>query len=146
MFYFIIVTIFLQFQPPFDTYKYVGVRIDPVSGVVDIRDEPIFRGVQPRLQPVGRNGVRGQLPAPQGELAQPNVIPYFSLPENYHGNQLKSYGGYLRYTIRYEGYGAPLNAPNVILTVSIVHCENIVYFFVFVLIFIASYDRIVWNM
>lgn len=120
MFAQMLTVILLQFQPPFDTYKYVGVRIDPISGVVDIRDEPIFRGAQPRLAPVGRNGVHGQLAAPLGELAQPNVIPYFSLPENYHGNQLKSYGGFLRYRVRYEGYGTPLYAPNVILTVSII--------------------------
>lgn len=84
---------------------------------MDIRDEPIYRGAQPRLVPIGRNGVHAQLSAPRGELAQPNVIPYFALPENYHGNQLKSYGGYLRYTIRYEGLGRPITSPDVILTV-----------------------------
>lgn len=97
----------------------MGVRIDPVSGVVDIRDEPIYRGAQPRLSALGRNGVRGFLPGPQGSLSQPNVIPYFALPENYHGKQLNSYGGYLRYNVRYEGYGRPINAPDVIITVSV---------------------------
>lgn len=110
--------LFFQFKPPFDTYKYVGVRIDPVSGVVDIREEPIYRGVQPRLLPVDRNGVHGVLSGPQATLVQPDVIPYFALPENYHGNQLKSYGGYLKYRVRYSGSGRPIDAPDVILTVS----------------------------
>jgi hypothetical protein len=47
-----------------------------------------------------------------------NVYPYFMMPENYHGNQLKSYGGYLKYTVRHEGQGHPISAPDVILTVS----------------------------
>jgi hypothetical protein len=40
------------------------------------------------------------------------------MPENYHGNQLKSYGGYLKYTVRHEGQGNPISAPDVILSVS----------------------------
>lgn len=41
------------------------------------------------------------------------------MPENYHGNQLKSYGGYLKYNVRFDSRGRPLNrAPDVILTVS----------------------------
>lgn len=87
--------------------------------MLDIREEPIYRGVQPRLTPIGRNGVQGLLNAPLGQLAQPNVVPYFALPENYHSNQLKSYGGYLRYNITYAGYGrSNIIAPDVILTVS----------------------------
>ncbi|KAF5283747.1 hypothetical protein FQR65_LT02641 [Abscondita terminalis] len=105
-----------QLQPPFDSHKYLGVRVDPYSGVVDIRDEPIYRGSQPKITPVGRNGVNAVLAAPYGDLAQPDVLPYFVLPENFNGNQLKSYGGYLKYKLRYEGYGRPLNAPDVILT------------------------------
>lgn len=105
-------------QPPFDLHKHFGVRIDPSSGVVDIRDEPIYRGQEPHISPVGRNGVHAQLASPYGELSQPNVLPYFALPESYHGNQLKSYGGYLKYKLRYQGYGRPLTGPDVILTVS----------------------------
>jgi len=43
------------------------------------------------------------------------------MPENYHGNQLKSYGGYLKYTVRHEGQGHPISAPDVILSVSSLH-------------------------
>lgn len=92
------------------------MRVDPYSGVVDIRDEPIYRGSQPRVNPIGRNGVHVQLASPYADLVQSDVLPYFALPENFHGNQLKSYGGYIKYSLRYEGYGQPLNAPDVILT------------------------------
>jgi hypothetical protein len=54
------------------------------------------------------------------------VYPYFALPENYHGNQLKSYGGYLKYTVRFEGQGNPISAPDVILSVSSL-CVNPVF-------------------
>lgn len=96
----------------------MGARIDRRTGVVDIRDEPIYRGVEPRLQHVGPNGVKASLPY-YTELNQPDVVPYFALPENYHGNQLKSYGGYLKYTIYHENVGQPIDGPDVILTVSI---------------------------
>ncbi|XP_050308675.1 basement membrane-specific heparan sulfate proteoglycan core protein isoform X33 [Anthonomus grandis grandis] len=104
-----------QFQPPFDSRKLLGARIDPRTGVVDIRDEPIYKGIEPSLQEIGRNGVRAWLPY-YAELNQPNVVPYFALPENYHGNQLKSYGGYLRYTVIHGNQGRPVIGPDVILT------------------------------
>jgi hypothetical protein len=48
------------------------------------------------------------------------------MPENYHGNQLKSYGGYLKYTVRHEGQGHPISAPDIILSVSNLHA-NLVF-------------------
>lgn len=42
-------------------------------------------------------------------------IPYLSLPADYQGNQLKSYGGYLKYDLQYIGSGAPNNAPDIVL-------------------------------
>lgn len=100
----------------------MDVRVDPLTGVVDIREQPYLRALEPRLSGLGRNGVRGFLPAStQGSLdLQPNIVSYFALPENYHGKQLNSYGGYLRYNVRFEGFGRPINAPDVIITVSIV--------------------------
>ncbi|XP_076378245.1 terribly reduced optic lobes isoform X1 [Megalopta genalis] len=44
-----------------------------------------------------------------------NNAAYFTMPEHYHGSQLKSYGGYLKYKIRYNGTGTPNSAPAVIL-------------------------------
>jgi hypothetical protein len=104
-----------HFQPPFDTLKLVGVRVDPATGAVEIRDEPIYRNAQPQLISLGRNGVHTQL-APYGEITSSNLVPYFAMPENYHGNQLKSYGGYLRFTVRHQNRGYPVPGPTVILT------------------------------
>ncbi|RZB41729.1 basement membrane-specific heparan sulfate proteoglycan core protein, partial [Asbolus verrucosus] len=104
-----------QFQPPFDTLRLLGVRVDPVTGVVEIRDEPIYRNAQPQLTAIGRNGVYSQLP-PYAEVASNNLVPYFAMPENYHGNQLKSYGGYLRFSVRHYNRGYALPGPTIILT------------------------------
>lgn len=41
--------------------------------------------------------------------------PYYALPAEYLRNQLKSYGGYLRYEVIYNGRGSPNEAPDVII-------------------------------
>lgn len=47
-----------------------------------------------------------------------NIYPYFKFPESYLGNQLKSYGGYIKYIVRYEGNGDPITfTPDIILIV-----------------------------
>ncbi|XP_072390117.1 basement membrane-specific heparan sulfate proteoglycan core protein isoform X26 [Diabrotica undecimpunctata] len=103
-----------QFQPPFDAFKMLGARVDP-SGSVDFRDEPIYTGAEPSLTPLGPQGVLATVPS-DSRLSQLNVIPYFTLPENYNGNQLKSYGGYLNYWIRHSNRGTPLQGPNIIIS------------------------------
>lgn len=93
----------------------LGVQVDARSGTVEIRDEPIYRGVHPQLTQVGGNGVHSSLPY-GAEVDQPNLVPYFAMPENYHGNQLKSYGGYLRYNVLHTNRGIQTPGPGVILT------------------------------
>jgi len=47
-----------------------------------------------------------------------DIYPYFKFPESYLGNQLKSYGGYIKYIVRYEGNGDPITfTPDIILIV-----------------------------
>lgn len=47
-----------------------------------------------------------------------DTYPYFEFPDDYLGNQLKSYGGYIKYTVRYEGEGDPiLFTPDIVLIV-----------------------------
>ncbi|XP_074025385.1 basement membrane-specific heparan sulfate proteoglycan core protein isoform X7 [Leptinotarsa decemlineata] len=104
-----------QFQPPFDSLKLLGVRIDPISGDVSIRDEPVYRGAQPTLSLVGAQGVHATAPG-GGELAQQNVVPYFAMPESYHGNQLKSYGGYINFGLRHSNRGYPVPGPDIIIS------------------------------
>lgn len=106
-----------QFQPPFDSLKLLGVFVDPNTGAVEVRDEPIYRNGQPLLTSVGRNGVYAQLP-PYGEISSSSLVPYFAMPENYHGNQLKSYGGYLRFNVQHNNRGYQVAGPTVILTVN----------------------------
>lgn len=96
--------------PPVTSLTVVGV-LGPWNGartisVTDFKNHDLIatrHGVQLRLS---------NLPL-SGEL------PYYSLPSDYLGNQLKSYGGYIRYDVIYSGDGAPNNAPDVVLTVSI---------------------------
>lgn len=116
-----------QLQPPFDSHKYVGVQQNQYSGVSRTITEDIFRGAQPEITPLGSNGVRALLASPYAQPSIPNVTPYFAMPENYQGNQLKSYGGYLKYTLHYEGFGRPIDAPDVIIIVSGVIIKNALF-------------------
>ena len=104
-------------QPPLDSHKVVGVRVDPGTGAVNVRSGTISKyGAQPRITPTENNGVHVLATS---DVSTGDNVPYFVMPENYNGNQLKSYGGYLSYDLKYEGYGRPLaQAPDVILVVS----------------------------
>ena len=47
-----------------------------------------------------------------------NAYPYYAFPDSYLGNQLKSYGGYIKYTVRFLGEGTSSTVPDVIISVS----------------------------
>ncbi|XP_018405456.1 PREDICTED: basement membrane-specific heparan sulfate proteoglycan core protein-like [Cyphomyrmex costatus] len=98
-----------QIPPPFDRHKIVSVETIPT-----IRIHGDVSNQISQIRPLGRDGVQ-LLESFSNDLNVYN-IPYFSLPENYHGSQLKSYGGYLRYSIRHSGNGTPNYAPSVILS------------------------------
>ncbi|XP_039313933.1 basement membrane-specific heparan sulfate proteoglycan core protein isoform X8 [Solenopsis invicta] len=100
-----------QIPPPFDRHKIVSVETAPTIRVFGDVSNQISE-----IRPLGRDGV--QLMESFSNELDTNVynVPYFALPENYHGSQLKSYGGYLRYTIHHSGNGTPNNAPSVILS------------------------------
>ncbi|XP_018343829.1 PREDICTED: basement membrane-specific heparan sulfate proteoglycan core protein isoform X5 [Trachymyrmex septentrionalis] len=98
-----------QIPPPFDRYKIVSVETVPT-----IRIHGDISNQISQIRPLARDGVQ-LLESFSNDLNVYNV-PYFALPENYHGSQLKSYGGYLRYSIRYSGNGTPNYAPSVILS------------------------------
>lgn len=66
-----------------------------------------------------RHGVQLRL----ANLPVSGELPYYSLPSDYLGNQLKSYGGSFRYEVLYSGQGRSNDAPDVIVTVS--------FFFIF---------------
>ncbi|XP_050453317.1 basement membrane-specific heparan sulfate proteoglycan core protein isoform X8 [Cataglyphis hispanica] len=98
-----------QIPPPLDRHKIVSVEIIPTIKIHGDISNQISQ-----IRPIGRDGVQ-LLESFSNELNVYNV-PYFALPENYHGSQLKSYGGYLKYSIRHSGNGTPNNAPTVILS------------------------------
>lgn len=41
--------------------------------------------------------------------------PYYALPNEYQGNQLKSYGGSIKYQVEYQGRGPSNEAPDIII-------------------------------
>ncbi|KAK9294716.1 hypothetical protein QLX08_010779 [Tetragonisca angustula] len=96
--------------PPFDRHSVVSVRTEPSFEILNDVQLQVVRGID-------RDGV---------QLYEPNTlsftsraeesVAYFEMPEIYHRNQLKSYGGYLKYRLRYNGTGIPNTAPSVILT------------------------------
>ena len=44
-------------------------------------------------------------------------VTYFAMPPSHTGNQLKSYGGYIRLSLSYQGNGNPLKDPHIIIQV-----------------------------
>ncbi|XP_075211994.1 terribly reduced optic lobes isoform X4 [Lycorma delicatula] len=101
-----------QLPPPLDRFQLVDVYFSPEGNVQVHRNQPSG------LQPAVRNKNRGfqLLSGPSETRNYERLYPYFSLPENYyHGNHLKSYGGYLKYNISFSGEGQLLDHPDVIL-------------------------------
>lgn len=72
-----------------------------------------------------RQGVQLRL----SNLPSSGELPYYSLPDEYHGNQLKSYGGYFRYEIEFSGRGSLNEAPDIILIVSHYSTRSLWIFF-----------------
>ena len=46
-------------------------------------------------------------------------VPYFSMPNSHTGNLLKSYGGYLKFSLSYAGEGNLINEPMIIIQVGL---------------------------
>uniref|UniRef100_T1PLQ8 Basement membrane-specific heparan sulfate proteoglycan core protein n=1 Tax=Musca domestica TaxID=7370 RepID=T1PLQ8_MUSDO len=93
-------------QPPITSHRVVNVELSPYSNIV-INEAPssgilnLRHGVQFRASDV---------------LYGSRSTPYLALPADFMGNQLKSYGGYLKYDVRYDGTGTPTRHPDVIVT------------------------------
>ncbi|XP_017794098.1 PREDICTED: basement membrane-specific heparan sulfate proteoglycan core protein isoform X2 [Habropoda laboriosa] len=98
-----------QIPRPFDRPKILSLKHLGSEQVEDIS-----RHIQ-NLNSVGRDGVQLYGQALYTELLNDRNIAYFPLPEDYHGNQLNSYGGYLKYRVRYNGTGVQNLAPSVVM-------------------------------
>ncbi|KAH8235981.1 hypothetical protein KR032_011790, partial [Drosophila birchii] len=94
-------------QPPILSHRVVSVELSPHRQIVINEAAPgqdlltLHHGVQFRASNVHFGG---------------RETPYLALPTEYMGNQLKSYGGNLRYEVSYLGNGRPINGPDVIIT------------------------------
>uniref|UniRef100_A0A182NMJ9 Basement membrane-specific heparan sulfate proteoglycan core protein n=1 Tax=Anopheles dirus TaxID=7168 RepID=A0A182NMJ9_9DIPT len=93
-------------KPPVSSLTIVGVE-GPWNG----RRELNVAEFENHNLTAQRHGVQLRLT----NLVSGRRTPYYSLPEEYKGNQLKSYGGSIRYDVEYDGQGRPVNAPDVIL-------------------------------
>ncbi|KAF2367999.1 Laminin EGF domain [Trinorchestia longiramus] len=106
-----------QLPPPVsESFQIVGVNLDQVEGKYVIRDSEY--PLQSRYVTTNYLG-SAELKVPdRTRLGAPSdLLIYFSLPESHRGSRLLSYGGYLRYSIRFTGAGAgqALNGPDVII-------------------------------
>ncbi|KRF94154.1 uncharacterized protein Dmoj_GI15893, isoform G [Drosophila mojavensis] len=93
-------------QPPILSHRVVTVDLTPYQQIVINEGSghsllTLHHGVQFRASDVQYNS---------------RETPYLALPSEYMGNQLKSYGGELRYEVNYLGSGRPISGPDAIIT------------------------------
>lgn len=111
---------FYRFQnaPSLNQLKKVEVYIEPSSLKVEIQPSVSNNAHQIK---VIRNEALQVFSAGSSSQKYDDTYLYLKFPETYSGNQLKSYGGYINYTIRYEGTGDPITfTPDIILIVSVI--------------------------
>lgn len=108
--------IITQLPPPLSSsFTLVGVNQDQIQGNYVIRNNE-YPLSPSSIVPTANNGV--QLSVDRSKLKGPSdLIVYFSLPESHIGEQLTTYGGFLRYKIRYQSIGAgkAMSGPDVII-------------------------------
>ncbi|XP_058809308.1 basement membrane-specific heparan sulfate proteoglycan core protein-like isoform X2 [Phymastichus coffea] len=95
-----------QLPLPIHRYKVVPVEVRPEIRV------PLDTNY---TETVPADGYGHHVQSINNDIYRSTVI-YFGLPEQFHGNQLKSYGGYLHYSIKYSGNGGGNEGPAVIIT------------------------------
>ncbi|XP_025416415.1 basement membrane-specific heparan sulfate proteoglycan core protein isoform X4 [Sipha flava] len=99
-----------QNKPSLDELRLTSVYIEPSS----LR--PMIKSASSTTYPVVINEALQMFTPRNNSQASDSNFPYFKFPESYLGNQLKSYGGYIKYTVRHEGFGEPiLFTPDIIL-------------------------------
>ncbi|XP_047486482.1 basement membrane-specific heparan sulfate proteoglycan core protein-like isoform X22 [Penaeus chinensis] len=105
-----------QLPPPTnDSYQLIGVNQDQFKGNYIVRTKQ-YQQSSRFLSPQSSNAV--QLNVDRSKLEGPSdLIVYFSLPDSHKGQQLTSYGGYLRYKIKYSSTVASqtIKGPDVIM-------------------------------
>ena len=74
-----------------------------------------------RLAPI-LSGNSQRLYAQTRSFLPDNGVPYFSLPSSHTGNQLKSYGGYFRFSLSFAGEGNLIDEPLIVIQVGHIFC------------------------
>uniref|UniRef100_A0A8D8XN55 Basement membrane-specific heparan sulfate proteoglycan core protein n=1 Tax=Cacopsylla melanoneura TaxID=428564 RepID=A0A8D8XN55_9HEMI len=121
--------------PSQTAFRLVNVHLGSSNNQFSV-DRDTQSPFQPYLRSMGRNSFKGltvyfltknceQLYALWckskliSDGAEPNVrqeiYPYFAFPDSFHGNQIKSYGGHIRYTVRYTAGDRELRTPDIII-------------------------------
>ncbi|XP_063983584.1 basement membrane-specific heparan sulfate proteoglycan core protein-like isoform X16 [Diachasmimorpha longicaudata] len=101
-----------QIPPPFDRHRALNVDTNRLRISGELPSQVA------EIRPRGRDGVEIIVPYTDNLALHSRSaydIPYFALPEAYLGSQLLSYGGYLKYDVRYSGNGRNNSAPSVII-------------------------------
>ncbi|XP_065222037.1 basement membrane-specific heparan sulfate proteoglycan core protein isoform X4 [Planococcus citri] len=101
-----------ELQPPItqlNQLSYVSVSYSSAFGEINFNPNEL---IQLRTSILGQNSFRVQ------GLFDPSqsTYPYFSFLSAFRGNQLKSYGGYIRYNIRYDTGSSVLDTPVIIIS------------------------------
>lgn len=106
---------YFQITAPLIQLKIVNVYVDPSSFVSEIQSASAAI-YQINLS---ENDMLQMVIVDNNSRRSENVYPFFKVSDSYLGNQIKSYGGYIQYTVRYEGKGDLIRfAPDIILIVS----------------------------
>ncbi|XP_028173989.1 basement membrane-specific heparan sulfate proteoglycan core protein isoform X3 [Ostrinia furnacalis] len=93
--------------------RLVGVK-NTINGDIVIDSQAITN--QYYYQPL-RNGATVTKLARYNNWGSSSALPYLTLPETYNGNQLTSYGGYIRYRLapHLRSFGADFGLPDIII-------------------------------
>nr|XP_018910612.1 PREDICTED: basement membrane-specific heparan sulfate proteoglycan core protein isoform X4 [Bemisia tabaci] len=110
-----------QLPPPFGKHQIISVVIDSTLQNIEIKKNELSNW--PDVQSIGRDGflLRSD---DNNAINADNAYPYYAFPDSYLGNQLKSYGGYIKYTVRFLGEGTSSTVPDVIISgngITLVH-------------------------
>lgn len=95
-------------KPPVTSLTVVGV-VGPWNGA---RNDISITDFKKHDLIATRHGVQLRL----ANIPLSREYPYYSLPDEYRNNQLKSYGGFFKYDVEYDGQGSPNDSPDVILS------------------------------
>lgn len=95
-------------QPPVTSHRVVNVELHPYSNII-ISEAPSTASLFTL-----RHGV--QFRASDLRYGDGQSSPYLALPSDYMGNQLKSYGGFIKYDVNFIGAGLPSQNPDIIIT------------------------------